>query len=162
MILERLFKLKIPAILISGLILFLGLLALAVGVYKTYEAVLFIFQIKEGKPGVTLIEALDIYLVALVILILGGGIFKLFVGNEDTFKEIPVLANIRSFIELKILLWETLLLMLTIWATLDFAITEPAELHFEYLILPGSVLILAAALRLVKGHQKPKDSEGGD
>ena len=162
MSIAKLLGMKIPAPLISSLIILLGIMALGLGVYRTYEAALILLQIEEGLAGVTLIEALDVYLVALVILILGGGIFKLFVGDENTFKAIPVLASISSFKELKILLWETLLLMLTIWATLDFAIDEPEQLQFELLIIPLSVLILAVALRLVREPHKKKDTPAID
>lgn len=156
----RFIGIKLPAILISGFIILLGLMTIAFGAYKTYEAILFLLQIEEGKPGIALIEALDIFLVSLVILILGGGIFKLFVGDEDTFKNIPILSKLKSFLELKILLWETLLLMLTIWATMDFAAFEVKEFGLENLILPASILILAAALRLVKGNFMGKGSGG--
>ena len=101
-----------------------------------------------------MIEAVDTYLFAMVILILGGGIYKLFVGNQNTFSKSTVLSKINTFAELKVLLWETLLLTLTVWCALDFFLTEPEDLHIEMLILPASVLILAAALRLVRGPGK--------
>ena len=156
MIFEKLFTLKIPAILISGLITLIGLLAILQGAFKTYEALLYLLGIHEGKPGITIIEAVDTYLFALVILILGGGIFKLFVGDENTFKNNPVLSKITSFVALKVLLWEALLLTLTVWAALEFFISEPEDLRFELLILPASVLILAVALRLLTGQHKPE------
>lgn len=148
---EKIFRLKYPAIVISGLILLIGLLAILQGGYKTYKAALYLLGIENGKAGVAIIEAVDTYLFSLVILILGGGIFKLFVGDSDTFSSNPVLSRITSFVALKILLWETLLLTLTVWCALEFFITEPDELHIRQLIIPASVLILAAALKLIKG-----------
>lgn len=149
--LEKLFRMRYTAMFISGLIMLIGLLATFLGAHKTYKAALYLFGIEEGKVGVTIIEAVDTGLFALVILILGAGIFKLFVGDENTFSNNPVLSRITSFVALKILLWEALLLTLTVWCALEFFITEPNDLHVEQLIIPASVLILAAALRLVKG-----------
>lgn len=151
---ERLFNLKIPAIFISVILMVIGILAIIQGAHFTYEGALYLLGVEKGKAGATMIEAVDTYLFAMVIMILGAGIFKLFAGNENTFKKSAVLSKINTFAELKVLLWETLLLTLTVWCAMDFFLTEPEDMHLEQLILPASVLILAAALRLVKGHGK--------
>lgn len=152
--LEKIFTMRFAAVLISILLIVNGTLALALGAYTTYEAVLTFIGLKDGKAGVDIIEAVDIYLFALVIFLLAGGIYKLFAGNENTFRNNPVLFKLNSFTELKVLLWETLLLTLTIYGTLEFFITKSGELQLELLIIPGCVLILAAALKLVKKPRK--------
>ena len=86
-------------------------------------------------------------------MILAAGIFKLFVGNRETFSNSLVLKGINSFKELKVLLWETLLLTLTVWSALGFII-ETEKLRYEQLILPASILLLALSLYIVKGKSK--------
>ena len=127
----------------------MALLAIILGARKLIEAILIISGYHEGRPGVYIIESVDAFLFALVIFILAGGIFKLFVGNENTLKDNIVFSRIHSFLDLKVLLWETLLLTLTVWCSLDFFL-KPEELSFELLILPASIVLLALALKLMK------------
>ena len=92
----------------------------------------------------------------MVVLILAAGIFNLFVGDKDTFQNSMVLSRIGDFKELKVLLWETMLLTLTVWCALSFFL-DPVDLSYEQLILPGSILLLALALYAVKGGKKGSD-----
>jgi hypothetical protein len=153
--LESLFKLKYFALIISFLIILSGLTALLIGSIRLFNGLLAVVDLFEGDghPGVHIIEAVDTLLFSLVILVLGGGIFKLFVGDEDTFKESIVFSQIKTFIDLKILLWETLLLTLTVWCSLSF-FAHPNNLKYEQLILPATIVLLAVALKLMKSHKE--------
>ncbi len=95
--LERLFSLKYVALLVSLLLMVCGILAVILGGNILVESILVLIGLKDGLPGVYLIEAVDTYLFALVILILAGEIFKLFVGNENTLKNSIVFADIKRF-----------------------------------------------------------------
>jgi hypothetical protein len=149
--LESLFKLKYFALIISFLIIFSGLIAVVIGSLRLFDGLTGVMGLfnGEGHPGVHIIEAVDTLLFSLVIFVLGGGIFKLFVGNEDTFNESIVFSKIKTFKDLKILLWETLLLTLTVWCSLGF-FAQPNDLNYEQLILPVSIVLLAVALKLMK------------
>jgi len=147
--LERIFKIKYLALLVSTLLMICGILAIVIGAIRLVESVLQLLGIHEGKPGIHLIESVDTLLFSLVILVLAGGIFKLFVGNEHTFKESAIFSKLNSFMDLKVLLWETLLLTLTVWCALSFFV-DPDSLHYEQLILPVSILLLALALKFIK------------
>lgn len=147
--LERIFKIKYLALLVSTLLMICGILAIVIGAIRLVESVLQLLGIKEGKAGIHLIESVDTLLFSLVILVLAGGIFKLFVGNEHTFKESAIFSKLNSFMDLKVLLWETLLLTLTVWCALSFFV-EPDSLRYEQLILPVSILLLALALKFIK------------
>lgn len=147
--LERIFKIKYLALLVSTLLMISGILAIVIGAIRLVESVLQLLGIHEGKPGIHLIESVDTLLFSLVILVLAGGIFKLFVGNEHTFKESAIFSKLNSFMDLKVLLWETLLLTLTVWCALSFFV-DPDSLHYEQLILPVSILLLALALKFIK------------
>jgi hypothetical protein len=149
---ETVFTLKYFTLIISLMIMLTGFIAIVVGSMRLFEGIMQIIGLHEGdgKPGIHLIEAVDTYLFSLVILVLGGGIFKLFVGNENTFKGSVVFSKIKTFMDLKVLLWETLLLTLTVWCALGF-FAHPKDLQYEQLILPVTIVLLALALKLMKG-----------
>lgn len=148
---ETVFTLKYFALIISLMIMLSGFIAIVVGSMRLFEGIMQIIGLHEGdgKPGIHLIEAVDTYLFSLVILVLGGGIFKLFVGNENTFKGSVVFSKIKTFMDLKVP-WETLLLTLTVWCALGF-FAHPKDLQYEQLILPVTIVLLALALKLMKG-----------
>ena len=152
---ETLFTLKYFALIISLMIMLSGFIAVVVGTIRLFKSIMQLTGLQEGdhRPGVHLIEAVDTYLFALVILVLGGGIFKLFVGNENTFKGSAVFSKINTFKDLKVLLWETLLLTLTVWCALGF-FAHPKDLQFEQLILPVTIVLLALGLKLMKGIKR--------
>ncbi len=151
--LERIFSLKYTALLISILLAISGLTGFVLGGVHVYTSILILLGQEEGRVGVHLIESIDTLLFSLVVLILAAGIFKLFVGNKDTFSNSLVLHSINNFKELKVLLWETLLLTLTVWAALGF-FSEPGVFRPEQLILPGSILLLSISLYIVRGKHK--------
>jgi hypothetical protein len=149
---DTVFTLKYFALVISLMIMLSGFIAIVFGSMRLLEGIMQIIGLQEGddKPGIHIIEAVDTYLFSLVILVLGGGIFKLFVGNEYTFKGSVVFSKIKTFMDLKVLLWETLLLTLTVWCALGF-FAHPRDLQYEQLILPVTIVLLALALKLMKG-----------
>ena len=149
---ESVFSLKYFALIISLMIMLSGFIAVVVGTIRLFKSIMEItgLQQGDGRPGVHLIEAVDTYLFSLVILVLGGGIFKLFVGDEHTFGGSLVFSKIKTFMDLKVLLWETLLLTLTVWCALGF-FSHPGDLRYEQLILPVTIVLLALALKLMKG-----------
>lgn len=149
--LEKLFTIKYLALIVSFLLMVCGILAIISGGKKLVESIFIMIGLHEGKPGIHLIESVDTLLFALVILILSGGIFKLFVGNENTLKNNIVFSDIKNFKDLKVLLWETLLLTLTVWCSLDFFL-NPEHLSYELLIFPVTIVLLALALKLMRGN----------
>ena len=151
--LERIFKVKYLALIVSILLMISGILAIVLGAIRLVESILLMLGIHEGKAGIHLIESVDTLLFSLVILVLSGGIFKLFVGDENTFSENVVFSKIKTFMDLKVLLWETLLLTLTVWCALSFFV-NPESQNYEQLILPVSIVLLALALKFIKGEKK--------
>ena len=147
---SKLFSMKYPAFMVALILLIIGVLVILLGVSTIVSAVVEFFE-EKGHSGAHLIEAVDTLLFSLVILLLSGGIYKLFVGDSNTFKHISVLSKLKSFKDLKVLLWETILLTLTVWASLDFFLND--NYKYEQLILPISILILALALRIIKGKE---------
>lgn len=155
--LDKVFNMQHIGFLVSLILFISGIFAIALGIKNLFRSFRHVFIHQTGKPGVHLIETVDTLLFALVILILSGGIYKLFVGNETTFKKSPVFSRLNSFKDLKVLLWETILLTLTVWTSLSFFLDE--VFTWEQLILPACVLMLALALRILKdgGHRSKGD-----
>jgi uncharacterized membrane protein YqhA len=153
---EKLFDMKYLGLFVSILFLIGGVFAIFLGVRRIYFAFNQLF-LENGNPGHYIIKAVDTLLFALVILILSGGIYKLFVGDTETFRNNVVLSKLNNFKDLKVLLWETLLLTLTVWAALSYFHDE--ELQWVQLILPLSILILALALRVLKGGNPFKNEK---
>jgi len=146
---SKLFSMKYLAFIVSLLLLVTALLAVVLGIEIIVNSVTELLGHKSEDSGAHLLETVDTFLFSLVILILSGGIYKLFVGDSDTFKHISVFAKLKGFKDLKVLLWETILLTLTVGAALNFFLDE--NYAYEQLILPGGILILALALRVIKG-----------
>ena len=101
------------------------------------------------SPGLHLAEALDAFLLALVSLIFGLGILKTFVHYQVDEARLPSWLHIHDFKELKVLLWETILVTLVV-----FSITFVSEVSLEMLILPGVILVLSLGLYFMKREDR--------
>ena len=106
---------------------------------------------EEKKPGLKLLKGLDMFLVSIVFMIFAIGIIRLFGIYNDEMHELPSWLNINNFKELKVLLWETILVTLVVF-TLTSIATDRSGLHWEMLILHGVVLILSLILYLIRKH----------
>jgi uncharacterized membrane protein YqhA len=104
---------------------------------------------EESRPGLHLLEGLDMFMVALVFLIFGLGIARLFIFDKIESSQIPSWLNIRDLKGLKILLWETILVTLVILCVTNL-VKHPAR-TWEALIFPIIILILTLALYLMRG-----------
>lgn len=120
---------------------------------------IFFRKLRTGEPiliGVYFMESLDRFLIAFVFMIFGLGIWKLFYIKNSEDADLPAWLRIDSFKELKILLWETILVMLVVF-TISMVVNTTADkgatldsLGWEALILPIIILILSLSLFLMK------------
>jgi uncharacterized membrane protein YqhA len=107
---------------------------------------------EDKKPGLKLLKGLDLFLISMVFMIFAIGIVRLFgIYKHDGDDGLPSWLNIGSFKELKVLLWETILVTLVVF-TLTSIATDRSGLHWEMLILPGVILILSLSLFLMRKH----------
>ncbi len=105
----------------------------------------------ESRPGISLLEGLDSFMVSLVFLIFGLGIARLFIFDKMESNLIPKWLNFNDLKGLKILLWETILVTLVILCVSNL-IKFPTR-SWEALIFPIIILILSLALFLMKGKE---------
>lgn len=142
------------------------------GVATTYDAFATIAFSAEGAGGdlprdeatvIYLIEALDRFLIAVVLIYFGFGLYGLFIRPEQLPSEIglPDWLHVDSIGELKQTVAEVIIVILfvlflsvafkTFHSDLDeISLVTVARL----LLLPVSILLLAAALRLAELHPK--------
>lgn len=106
---------------------------------------------EEKRPGIYLLEGLDYFMISLVFLVFGLGIARLFIFNKTESNLIPSWLNIHSLKELKVLLWESILVTLVVLCVSNL-IKFPA-LSWDSLVLPALILILSLALFLVRGKE---------
>jgi uncharacterized membrane protein YqhA len=106
----------------------------------------------NARPGLELLHSLDFMFVAIVFLVLALGFAKLFLVGPKTTEtmHLPTWLRIDSIAELKVLLWETILLTLVISALSELTTGLFEKLEWSALITPTAILALAFALFLVK------------
>lgn len=151
-------KFRYVFVIAVSFLLINSLVFVVVGVVKSFNGyAAFVemgFTVSEtNTPGHYLLEALDFFMIALVFMIFALGLGRLFLFDQISSEQLPGWLRINNIMELKILLWETILVTLVI-----FCITHLArsDIHsFDILIFPGVILILSLSLFLVKWH-KPK------
>ena len=103
----------------------------------------------------TMVSAIDIFLFALVLLIFAYGIYHLFILPSDSIKakNIPEWAQISKFSELKTILAQVVIIILFV-DFLESAVSLGLKwIPWEGIITPLSILLLAAALRLMHAKE---------
>ena len=108
------------------------------------------------RPGVHLLEGLDYFVSALVFMIFGLGFGQLFLFDKVSAGSMPAGLRVESLKELKVLLWETILVALVIYCV-TYALRADIE-SWDLLPFPVLILILSVALFFMKldGPEKRK------
>ena len=146
---SRIFK---TTVLVISLTMFANFLFTAgIGVYKTIHAYSILYADGvAGKPGLEIVESLDLFLVAFVFLILSLGFMKLFYPDFSGFKKINLpWLKVDDFFHLKHLTWNAILLTLLItFGTHVIRSTGPLE--WTLLIIPASVFLFSMSSKMLK------------
>jgi uncharacterized membrane protein YqhA len=103
---------------------------------------------EEFRPGMYLLRGLELFLVSMVFMIFALAILRLFIVYHATNEQVPGWLKINGFKELKVLLWETILVTLVVFTLTKVASAE--ALSWNALILPGVILILTGSLFLMQ------------
>lgn len=140
------------AILVISMTMFINFLFIAgFGVYRTLHAFYILYdQGVAGKPGLELVESLDLFLVALVFLILSLSFVKLFYPAFSGFDKIKLpWLQVDDFFQLKHLAWSAFLLTLLI-AFGTQVLRAEGPLDWTILIIPASVLLFSISSKLLR------------
>jgi uncharacterized membrane protein YqhA len=104
------------------------------------------------NPALYILKGLDAFMLAIIFIIFGLGISRLFLFSDASEDQIPSWLRFHEMKGLKVLLWETILVTLVIYC-LQVLLTHK-ELSVDLLILPGAILILAVALFFVRWKEQ--------
>ena len=124
------------------------------GIYISFDGIMGMIQGQihtDERPGLKILESLDVFLVALVFLIFAMGIGKLFLTNEKDegrFK-LPDWMNIHNFTELKLLLWEAVLTTLVVFFISD-VVKHEGHYSWEIMVIPLSIALLSLSIYIIK------------
>ncbi len=158
---ERVFsnfkKVSIIAVIASMLGSLLMFIIGAVKVARAYDAYFLLeidpastVTVRAGLAIAYLVQAIDGFLIALALLIFGYGVFILFVASKQTVERWAEGGFvIRSITELKKILADMIVIILMV-KFLESALTNTTGFTWQALTLPAAILLLAAAVRVLK------------
>ena len=159
----RLLRVRYVFLLVSALSFLSCLYFIGVGVVETMHATgVLLGKVEPGQnatAGILLFEALDRFLIAVLFYIFGVGMIKLFMPELFRDAELPRWLDVHDIKELKVLLWETVLVTLMVLSVTEL-VTSKRELTWNSLIMPSVIAILSLALFLMRSKVETGRSEG--
>ncbi|ANW05502.1 hypothetical protein LMTR13_12330 [Bradyrhizobium icense] len=142
------------------------------GFYNIYAAVTVGLQPADGHFGtaaiISVIEALDRFLIAIVLLYFSYGVYSLFIHPEEPEERlaIPAWLRVQQIGQLKQVVTEVIVVVLFVLflrVALETFVQNKAATSWLHLgtiaLLPVSILLLSLSLRMVELHPKPGRSE---
>jgi uncharacterized membrane protein YqhA len=150
-----LFKIIVGIPVISSM--FIALVFIGAGVYTASLGTYGIFRGELGTettPGLRLIDSLDLFLLGFLFLIFSIGFSQLFFPKPSILMRIidtitPDWLKVKSFTELKLILWDTLLTTLVIKFVSDAFIAHEVY-HWQLIIIPIGILLISLSRFLIK------------
>jgi len=151
---HRLKYVSLTAVIASGLG---SILMFVIGAIKTGLAYLAMFPRdnfhfdSSSKQAITyIIQAIDAFLIGLVLMIFSGAIYKLFIHSSETAStKIDGWVKITSIGQLKRSLIELVLVIMFVKALEGGLTIEPSSFIWENLVLPLAILVMALALKFM-------------
>lgn len=149
-----------------------SILMFFLGLYNVYEAFRYGLSAEPTEEApfgtsavISVIESLDRFLIAIVLLYFAYGVYSLFIHPKEGEEELslPAGLRIRQIGQLKQVVAEVIIVILFV-LFLRVALETFRGPHIEmslpriatFLLLPLSTMLLAIALRLVELHPKPQ------
>lgn len=155
-----------------------SILMFVLGIYNIYLAFTQGFGGVDQEPGefgtgavISVIEGLDRFLIAIVLLYFAYGVYSLFMHPEEREEDLalPAWLKVEQIGQLKQVVAEVIvviLLVLFLRVALQAFHAPTGEIGWSRLafigLLPVSIALIALALRLVELHPKPKRPARGD
>ena len=151
---DRLRFISLIAVFASGLG---SILMFIIGAAKTVRAYLAYFggigyepDASAKQTTIYIIQALDVFLIGLVLMIFSGAIYGLFIRPEES-GSIPSKSwvKIKSTTELKKILIELVIVILMVKVLEGALGTETGDYVWENLVVPTAILMLALAYKFM-------------
>jgi uncharacterized membrane protein YqhA len=154
---QKLLKIRYLIILVVGIMFINSIFFIIGGIGYSFKG--YIEFVKNGflpsdtlNPGLQILKGLDAFMLAIIFIIFGLGVARLFLFNKTPDDEVPSWLRFHEMKGLKVLLWETILVTLVIYC-LQVLLTHK-ELGYSLLILPGAILLLAVALFFMRWKEQ--------
>ncbi len=152
---KALFKLIIGLPVFSSFLI--AIVFFGIGVYTTVIGIIGILTGQmhtDATPGITLFQALDLFLIAFLFLIFSIGFAQLFIPKPskivDIFNKItPEWLQVENFTQLKLILWDTVLTTLVVMFVGD-AFKAGGKYDWELIIIPIAILLISFSKFLIK------------
>ena len=148
--------------LIANAIFIGGIVTTGLAIYEFAHAFVFLIDSEKFNPGimtVRIVQAIDLFIVALVFLIFSLGLYMLFMdkARPELDEMLPEWMKVKNFIQLKVVLWETILttLVVSFLGTLAEMKLKGESLSPTHLILPGAIFLIAISLYFLKKEGTP-------
>lgn len=153
MTMSKILRFRYVFIIVSVFSFISCLFFIGIGVAEAFHAFKIVFDAIGGgpwdNPGVILVESLDKFLIAVLFYIFGIGMIKLFLPELFHDTDLPKWLDIKGIKELKVLLWETILVTLVILSVTSM-VAHTDSLTWDALILPCIIAVLALSLFLMR------------
>lgn len=154
---RQLLKVRYIAVVITALAVLHSVAFLVLGTETAIHAYRQVLGLDTSpgpqRPGLELLHSLDFLFVSMVFLVLALGIAKLFLmsPSAEADEGLPSWLRIDSISELKVLLWETILVTMLIIALSDITSDLDAVTRsWTVLLTPIEILLLALSLYFMK------------
>jgi len=144
-------------IMVIALLIFaVGIAITLLGIYDFVHVFSFFSEYKNDMLikmiAVGLLQAVDLFLIAIVMFVFSLGLLVLFDNKEEIPLKLPEWLKVKNFMQLKIVLWEAILttLVVSYLAGLVQLKMSGHEITISSLILPGGILLIALSLYFLK------------
>ena len=153
--------LKTVITIIALLVFASGVAVAAIGVY---EIILAVSDMAEAdrhhvatKLATGMLKAVDMFLMAIVFFVFSLGLLILFVSHDAELPvKVPDWLRIKTFTDLKVILWESILTTLVVSYLVGLAELKMAgvQVSTSNLIIPGVIFLISISLFLLKKKEK--------
>jgi uncharacterized membrane protein YqhA len=115
----------------------------------------------QEPPSLMLLEAVDSFLLSFVFFVFSFGLYKIFFFSDshDSNDKLPRWLQLDSILELKALLWQSVLTTLVV-IFLNYAVVVISHnnLSWQFLMFPAAILLIAMALYFLKLAERGEKS----
>ncbi len=150
---NKLLKARYLFIIAVFFLLLNSLTFLVVGVVKTIHGYVEFAELgfkatEDSKPGLYILGGFDAFLISMIFLVVGLAIARIFIFDKIETDQLPDWLNVHTIKDLKVLLWETILVTLVVLCITQ-VVRHPPD-SWNELVYPLFILILSLALYLKK------------
>jgi len=145
---------------IAILVAIAGIALTLIGIYEFAVAVSHVSAADKphfvGLVATGLLKTVDVFLMVIVFFVFSLGVLILF---HDPSSELPVnlpgWLRLKSFIQLKVILWEAILTTLVVSYLAGLAEKRMDQIPFDVydLVIPGAIFLIALSLYFLKGKE---------